>query len=272
MVPLASGRMGWSIPSTIPTGPGFDNSHFRRIVNGPWDGAAVSGIIPAVRIIACTIWYDESPDDLAAMARSLHGFADGMVALDGAFETFPLGDNRPWSPSEQYAALADGCAGEIELVLYQPTRAGEWFGHRGNEVEKRNASVRMAWGVLGADWVFNVDADMFLEEAGDARRQMELTDEDVVISDVEGHPTRHIYRYSPGLRHYRSHWIVLNERGMLSGPRDPNRGIGDYPPLLPGLDLRETLLFAHPEKRDYWRRVRQKAWYEIRDGTKLEAW
>lgn len=198
--------------------------------------------LPPVQIVACVIWYDESPEDLLRMAESLHGFADAMIALDGAFATFPLPeDGRPWSSPDQAAALAEGCAGEIELVIYQPTQAGVWFGHQGNEVEKRNASLRMAWGVLGADWVFNCDADMILERSDGARRAMERTDADVVRSDVEGVPTRHIYRYSPGLRHWRSHWIVVNENGMLSGPRDPSRGLGGYPRLLPCLDRKSVV-------------------------------
>lgn len=230
---------------------------------------------PDLRIIACVIWYDESPDDLAAMARSLAGFADGMVALDGAFATFPIErDGHPWSPSDQAQALTDGCAGRMELILYQPILAGVWPGHRGNEVEKRNASVRIAGQVMGADWVFNCDADMLLEEFGDARRVMARSPGyDVVQDDVEGIPTRHIYRYSEGLMHWRSHWIVVNERGMLSGPRDPDRGLGGYPRLLEPLDLRETIMFGHPEKTDYWRRVRQTSWYEYRDGpAELEKW
>lgn len=229
---------------------------------------------PDLRIIACVIWYDESPEDLATMARSLHGFADGMVALDGAFSTFPIErSGNAWSSSEQVQALADGCAGRIELLAYQPVLPGHWPGHRGNEVEKRNASLRIAGGVMRADWVFNCDADMILEDFGDARRQMAKTDLDVVWDDVEGIPTKHVYRYSEGLLHWRSHWIVVNERGMLSGPRDPDRGLGGYPHLLEPLDLRETLTFGHPEKTDYWRRVRQTSWYEIRDGPlELEKW
>lgn len=230
---------------------------------------------PAVRIIGCLIWYDEAPEDLLRMCRSLQGFSDGLVAIDGAFRTFPIADGKhPWSHHDQAAAIAEGCADAgMELMLYQPTMAGHWFGHQGNEVEKRNASLRMAGVVMGADWTFNIDADMVLDEYGDARYQMAYTDADVVWDDVEGIPTKHIYRYSPGLHHYRSHWIVINERGMLSGPRDPSRGLGGYPNLLPPLDLRETLLFGHPEKSDYWRRVRQTSWYEYRDGeARLEEW
>ena len=239
-----------------------------------WTSDTACGIVAPVRIVACVIWYEESPEDLIRMARSLHGFADGMVALDGAYATFPIAPKgTPWSHHDQAAALAEGCAGAIELMIYQPTTAGYWFGHTGNEVEKRNASVRLAGIVLGADWVFNCDADMILEEYGDAREQMADTDKDVVWDDVEGIPTKHIYRYSDELMHWRSHWIVVNERGMLSGPRDPDRGLGGYPPLVEPLDLRETVIFSHPERSDYWRRVRQTAWYEYRDGpAKLEEW
>jgi hypothetical protein len=121
--------------------------------------------------------------------------------------------------------------------------------------------------------VFNCDADMILEEFGDAREKMRRSKKDVVWDDVEGIPTKHIYRYSDGLKHWRSHWIVVNENGMLSGPRDPDRGLGGYPGLLPPLDLRDRIRFGHPERSDYWRRVRQKAWYDYRDGeARLEEW
>lgn len=198
-----------------------------------------------------------------------------MVALDGAFATFPIAPSQEaWSPKDQAAAFAEGCADAgLELMLYQPNEPGHWFGHVGNEVEKRNASVRLAGVVMGADWVFNVDPDMILERYGDARKRMARTGKDSVWCDVEGIPTRNIYRYSDGLRHWRSHWIVINENGMLSGPRDPDRGLGGYPPLLEPFDLRDTIQFGHPEKKDYWRRARQKLWYEYRDGeAKLEEW
>lgn len=225
-------------------------------------------------IAACLIWYDEDPNDLHRMATSLKGFADGVVALDGAFETFPLGPgDPPWSDPSQARALADGCAeAGLELLLHQTHEAGKWpLGYEGNEVEKRNACVALAGLALNATWVFNIDADMYLYDAGDSRQQLAKTTMSVAMTDIEGTPSRHhLFRWSPTLRFHMAHWVVVDGKKLYSGT-DQMRISGEYPNgLEPCIDLRDELKFDHPAKKDFWRRARQNQWYQIRDSRQIE--
>ena len=224
-------------------------------------------------IVACVIWYDESPEDLSRMVNSLSGFADGMVALDGAFTAFPVGpDDRPWSPPEQAETLIEGAANAgIELLLYQPKAQGKWpLGYEGNEVEKRNAALRLA-GVLNPTWVFNCDADMFLYSAGDARERIQKTRRNVVKTDIEGSLARnHFFRYSPTLEFFKAHWVARDGERLYSG-NDKIHDSSLRKRLEPALDLSDVLKFDHPPKSDFWRRARQNQWYVIRDSQGIEA-
>jgi len=224
-------------------------------------------------IAACLIWYDEAPEDLRRMAESLKGFANGMVALDGAFKEFPVEEGEPpWSNCAQAKALAEGCSkAGMELLLHQPSQAGRWpMGYAGNEVEKRNASVALA-GALDATWVFNIDADMYLYDAGDSRTQLMKTDKGVAMTNIEGTPSRHhLFRWSPTLRFRGAHWVVLDGDKLYSGT-EQMRESPEFPNgLEPCIDLRDTLKFDHPEKKDFWRRARQNAWYRVRDSEQIE--
>lgn len=225
-------------------------------------------------LAACLIWYDEAPEDLHRMVTSLKGFADGVVALDGAFRDFPIGEgDPPWSSADQAKALAEGCAESgMELLLHQPDVAGKWpLGYEGNEVEKRNASVALAGLALNATWVFNIDADMYLYDAGNSRELLAKTQYSVAMTDIEGTPARHhLFRWSPTLRFQASHWIVVDGKKLYSGT-DQMLLNGEYPNgLEPYIDLRYELKFDHPARTDFWRRARQNAWYQIRDSRQIE--
>ena len=224
-----------------------------------------------MNVVGCMIFYDEAPEMLYASVSSLAGVADALVAVDGAFAAFPRENSPPWSPPEQLAAISEGCGGRLQLLAYQPVRAGEWLGERGNEVEKRNVSVHLAGQNLAADWVFNTDADMMLESALGVREQLEETKHDVAVTTIAGTATRHVYRYSPGLRHVHAHWLVINERGILSAPTSTGvRRSLPYGEMLPALDLCESFVFQHPVRTGP-RRERQVAWYAVRDREGIEA-
>jgi len=224
-------------------------------------------------ITALVIWYEEAPEDLSRMVNSLSGFADGMVALDGAFAAFPVGpEDRPWSYPEQAQALIEGASNAgIELLLYQPNRAGQWpMGFTGNEVEKRNAAVKLAGVAFNPTWVFNCDGDMFLYSAGNAREELRNTKLNVIETDIEGSVARnHFFRYSSGLEFHKAHWVVRDGKRLYSGS-DKMRDVEYDKKLEPALDLSEVLKFDHPAKSDFWRRARQNQWYVIRDSEGIE--
>lgn len=233
------------------------------------------------RIVACLIWYDEHPDDLRDTCLSLAGFASGMVALDGAFHTFP--HLAPWSPPEQWEALAQACAeAEIELLAYLPTRAGAWPGERGDEVEKRNASLYLA-GLLQPDWVVAVDADMrLMPDWEEALPLLAQTDRRVAETLTAGWPLRNMFRWTPTLRYVGSHYSLVDGDDLIAWPSVFEAGSGqttstarDNPQgqkqQLSALDLSGYVVLAHEERRDQGRRRLQDSWYETRDALGLEG-
>lgn len=242
-----------------------------------------------MKLVACLIWYDESPEDLRRAVLSLRGFADAVVAVDGAFARFPREESPPWSESVQLKDIlrsavyqdADGnaVAGNMEVLAYQPPKAGVWpGGEKGNEVEKRNASLHMA-GWLGADWVINCDADMYLlgskwmeEQLAKARELLMSTPHDVATVAVGDQAVRCCFRWSPTLHYERAHYLVKDGGKLLACPiSSMSREQLELPPLVDALDLTQHVLFNHPAKQAVERRKKQAEWYRIRDRTGIEA-
>ncbi len=95
-------------------------------------------------------WYDEPPELLFDCARSLEGFADRIVALDGRYRLMP-GDAVN-SPAEQTDAIRDGAHFAGVACEVHPA-SGPWWG----QVQKRDTLVKIA--SQGSDWVMPVDAD-----------------------------------------------------------------------------------------------------------------
>lgn len=63
------------------------------------------------------MWFDEPEAELDAMIASISGFVDTLVALDGAYSTFPHG-GYPKSDPAQHAAIERACRREgIGLVM-----------------------------------------------------------------------------------------------------------------------------------------------------------
>lgn len=107
-------------------------------------------------IVACLCWYDEKPEMLYRCVRSLEGIAERLVALDGAFASYPNG--TPNSSREEleaigYAAFDAG----LELHVGKP-RVWE------SQVDKRRA---LMW--LGQEWAENLDDDWLLVIDADER-------------------------------------------------------------------------------------------------------
>jgi len=124
-----------------------------------------------VRISAALIWYDESPEDLAACVRGVAEIADAIVAVDGAYRRYP--DAEVSSPPEQAEAIretANTVGIEADVVI--PSRL--WAG----QIEKRTFTLTRA---SGADWIAVVDTDWIVHADRDATRtELARTTADVV--------------------------------------------------------------------------------------------
>jgi hypothetical protein len=222
-------------------------------------------------ICANLIWYDEHPEDLSEMVDSLKGFADCLVALDGAFENFPDVES-PTSNAEQITALAEASARNgIALLVYQPSEIGKWVGgFKGEEVAKRNAAFRLC-APFAPDWVVILDADMRVHKHLGARDLLEWTDKIVAVTDVDGQRHRHVFRWTPTLRYMRSHYVAVDGDRTLFCPVVRTPITEPLGPLEEPIDLFDVLQFNHVEKKDFWRRARQNVYYQHRDKNLIEA-
>jgi hypothetical protein len=157
-----------------------------------------------VKIIALLNFYDEDPQILRNCVHSL-GFCDHLVAVDGAYAMFP--DAHACSPIEQVNALWD--ASKIPMTYSVP---GEPYA--GNEVEKRNALMRLGNAIADpGDWFLVIDADMVVTSVpSNLRAVLEQTNCMVGtywLADSQWggrHPIRYLFEAAPDLHITTTHY------------------------------------------------------------------
>lgn len=236
-----------------------------------------------VRIIALCSWFDESPTMLAATVASLrHLDVRHLVAVDGAYALMPGG--RGASSVDQTRVMTDVCAASgMGLTLFQPERP-----FRGNEVEKRNLSLRLALSITTpADWLFVIDADEVLEPVrGDALSKLEGTEldcatvsvvrrldpqpgsEDEFVARCSGgpespSPVRRLIRALPSLSYAGNHYTIVDGERVLA----PDSYFAEE-----SLDLSGSVRLDHRKHlRDAYRLERGAAFYTARDESCIET-
>lgn len=141
-------------------------------------------------IYGALVWFDEDPDDLEAMVESCAGFVDTLVALDGAYRTFPH-DGRPVSDRSQYEALERACR-RVGMGLVMPD-GREWD----SQVVKRTTAFHLVEQLARPyrDLVFVIDADERIIELDEpavleAMRSADVGTVDVVTTDPADGPMR----------------------------------------------------------------------------------
>lgn len=107
-------------------------------------------------VCALMAFYDDPPDAIERAIRSVEGLATHLVAVDGAYASFPLGG--AYSPLEtrqrlQKTAIDVG----LELLVYSPVDV--WMG---GEPEKRDRMFAFAH-ATSADWYTVLDTDFVFE-------------------------------------------------------------------------------------------------------------
>ncbi len=113
-------------------------------------------------ITAALAWFDEDPEDLDRFVRSLDGFVDRLVAVDGGYERYPGAEIR--SNRDEEEAIRDACA-DIGLPVDIVIPDTLWRG----QVEKRTFLIQRA--AEDSDWVFTLDADHILHGVRESFRQ-----------------------------------------------------------------------------------------------------
>lgn len=258
----------------------------------------------AVKVYALLSWYDEQPEHLTRCVRSLKGFADVLVALDGAYATFP--NAQRMSAMKQRFALQDAAyASGISYKITEPYRP--W---QGGEVEKRAALFELARraGATPDDWFLIIDGDMELASYTPEAREL-LAASALDIAEVRWHDVRvdgvqvtdnrfrSLFRALPGLTVERAHYLYVvpcdecdegrveydTDYGLFGGtdPCESCKATGrrflwhtpdghfvedDF------LDLHEHVTLHHYNSgRDGERKRRAMEYYRHRDDHKLEG-
>lgn len=235
-----------------------------------------------MKIAALISWYDESPHWLATCVAGVARFCDYIIGHDGAYALYPSA--RACSHPQQAEAVIQAAeAAGAACMIYRPNEV-----YRGNEVEKRNAGLRMAGALLEPeeDWLCIVDADFHILrcESEVIRAELASTHHDVAsytlldgkdmlaneatarfareldASTEWTYRTRDFYRWTPSLQVGPTHYCYSRERdGERVWLRGPELNVEPEP----ALDLRANLVFYH--RRQDRASVRQKAAKEYYD-------
>lgn len=255
-----------------------------------------------MKVYALLSWYDEDPEHLDDCVRSLAGLADCVVALDGAYATFP--GATATSPVEQGRAIGKA-AWDVGIGCSLRVPAEPW---QGGEVEKRAAMFDLARrvGATPNDWFLIIDGDMIVAESSGAREALEATDMDVAevrwhdIGPGDGLPFsttkfRSMFRAIPGLTVEHTHYLYVQhpqcarQSDWCDGERCVDKGIDcqyagqdgrrflwhtpdGHPSNEPCLDLSEHVTLHHRRQfRDPERNARAGVYYVNRDAAGLEV-
>jgi hypothetical protein len=222
-----------------------------------------------MKIVAALSWFDEQPEDLAALVTNLaeHGI-DGIVAVDGAYADWPGWTAR--SSIEQYDALID-TAINADLEVY----VDGWPSL--TERQKRTDLFTVAhWFTQPGDWIMVIDADMTIHTSNGLHHALEHAGTQVAtIHTIDGHPTnptdthRHrlLYKHQPtGITVQRHHARYITGNGTVL--RDPVHD--EQQADATDLPADTLTLWHHPQQRTEARLRARQEYYQHAAATGLE--
>lgn len=237
-----------------------------------------------MKLVAILSHFAESPTMLAATVASLSKLkVDHLVAVDGAYRLMP--DGRGSSGVDQTRAITDTAeALGIGLTLHHLAQAERY---RGDEVEKRNVSLRLALAVTTSDdWLFIIDGDEVVDTVlGDPRQDLAETELDVATCTIVKRldtqkldeawiqkacmggldsmsPRRGFFRALPGLRYEANHYTVMDGDRVLTPPS---------PLSVDALELGSVFLDHRNHLRDSFRSEKALEYYRRRDEFATES-
>jgi hypothetical protein len=216
-----------------------------------------------MRIVALLSFYDETDEMLRESIGSLQGFADALVAVDGAYKLYPGG--KPSSGERSHDVIRDVCQEiGIELNLYVPETV--WVG---GEVEKREKMFRYGERLASnkaGDWFFILDGDFVITDHLGAREALKDVRESVACVTLDN--TTGISLHPLLFRPY---------RGIEVGPAHHHWKLRDgrwlWHPLhgMPKADLSQKIIVEHRQKdRPQGRADAALAYYATRDRAGIE--
>lgn len=235
-----------------------------------------------MRLVGVLCWFDESPAWLATAVAGFGRVCDQIVAIDGGYALYP--GARPCShPQQAEAILSAAEAAGVACTLHRPSRL-----FYGNQIEKRNLSLRLAGAALTSDdWLLIFDADfhVFKCEPETVRAELEATERMIASytlldgSDYLSDPdlaervaredfstewtlrTENIYRWHPSLLYGPHHAMVSRElAGERRWLRHPSATAPEW------LNLNASLVAYHRRQdRALVRRLAQEGFVQARE-------
>lgn len=239
-----------------------------------------------MKVIGLLSWYDESPSWLAAAVSSFAPILDHLVAVDGAYASYPNGRPRSdLAQAETILRTADAVG--LGTTIVSP---GEVF--YGDEVAKRSLLFR--YGLVEAtpfeDWFVVFDGDEVLTRApSDLRVRLEYIENDaaevtlwsrenwseispdaasaIPLPGESRSSLRMFFRALPNLHVHGRHDVYIGdgrdgEPVVLWGP-------GPIGPVDPA-NLLGVEVEHRSTKRDLARRNAARDYYRVRDALGLE--
>lgn len=214
-------------------------------------------------------WYEESEAELTRVVKDVARLgATKIVAVDGAYENFPGGKARSNHRQGQILRIATGLR-DIDLVLYEPSST--W---KGDEVAKRQAMLDLALAVTPEDgWLLIFDADWRVLEAPEwIEDYLSWTKADAIEVEFTSEPTgttgfhlaRIFLRAHPSLKMGFNHYTYELPDGTYSEVLVRNS-------TMYAEQNHEIKIHHLHHARDPERHAKQVAYYEVRDGQKLET-
>jgi hypothetical protein len=235
-----------------------------------------------VKVTALMSFFDDPAEMIERAIRSAVPIIDALVAVDGAYATYPAGEAR--SPTVQVDTIRRVAADcEIDLLLYQPSDL--WIG---GEVEKRDFMFRLG-DTTKPDWFVILDTDFVFEYpyrrgAEDVRADLRTAEKrefevcNVTLIDHVAHPgANHKRRVETDLPLF---YRVAGLAPIHIGPTHYHTTREGYDthlwgcsntPQLPHFDMTDTLHVKHEWwHRDENRQASKWGYYMVRDGQQLE--
>lgn len=225
-----------------------------------------------MKIAACIVWYQETPETLTRCVESLAGAADRIVALDGVWAHFP--HSTVSSPRDQHDAIRAAAAGcSFESVTVLPVRK-PWK----SQVAKRAAVLELGR-MVGSDWLLVIDADEHVErcDSGMLRDRLAATGRDVCevgfrtygdgVKNTRTVQIRRLYRASTGVTVDVAHngYRTTDGRWLHGDSRHITRE--------PAADLSDVISVAHDrDARTSERQLARVEFLDERHQRNLETW
>jgi hypothetical protein len=227
-----------------------------------------------MKLIGLLSFFDQDEDYIEGDLSDLHKLgATSVVAVDGAYAMYPDGPVR--SGKKLIEKMRKKAASlDMSLLLYQPNTV--WMG---NEVEKRQVMIDLAWTIAeDGDWFVVWDCDYKLVDIDEGPEgswlpiaSLPSTKEDFAyISFTESsqdnawHPMQMFIKAQPVMMDGNHHTYKLADGRRSQILRR------DVPNMAEARDMSQVKIRHRVHERDPSRRAGQTAYYEERDRLGLE--